>query len=71
MSQEEILGTTQSDLQSIVDDKLTIIVKDENNEICGCFAGFKVSRLSSLYEKSNHQIDDTIPINVQPFGALH
>jgi len=62
MSQEDLLCTIQSDLQSIVDDKLTIIAKDENNEICGCYAGFKLSRLSSLYEKSNHQIEDTIPI---------
>jgi hypothetical protein len=49
ISQEDLVTIIQSDLQSIIEDKLTIIAKDQENKICGCYAGFKLSRLASLY----------------------
>jgi hypothetical protein len=57
ISQEELIDIIKSDLNSIIDDKLVTIAKDEENKICGCYAGFKLSKLTSIYQNNQPLID--------------
>jgi hypothetical protein len=48
ISEKELLKIVIDDLNLILSDNLITICKDSEGKICGCYAGFKLSRLKTL-----------------------
>lgn len=56
ISKEQLMDRIKSDLKSIIDDQLVIVAKDSvDNKICGCYAGFKLSKLDLFTENEGKQ----------------